>query len=104
MVRLRSVEQTLPQLHLRLLGNGMPALTPARGLMMAESAAVCFEDRLHSTGVLLKVVGISDTSFSVEWDGVTDVQRNCYNDFDEATEHGAYGIAILLVREITGKK
>ena len=98
------MEQNLPYLHLRLLGNGMPALTPARGIMMAESAAVCFEDRTHTSGVSIRVVGIAEKIFSVQWDAVTDVQRRCYNDLDEATEHGAYGIAILLVREITGKK
>src|SRR5262245_37843001 len=82
----------------------MTALTPARGAMMAECAAVVFEDRTHHSGVLLNIAGISDQAISIEWDAVTDTQRRCYNDLDEATEHGAYGVAILIVREITGKK
>jgi hypothetical protein len=36
---------------LSLLGNGMPGLTPACGMMLAESAAVCLEDRDHQVGV-----------------------------------------------------
>lgn len=71
---------------------------------MAESAAVCLEDCSHSSGVSIKVVGIADRTFSISWDAVTDVQRRCYNDLDEATEEGAYGLAILLVKEITRKK
>ena len=71
---------------------------------MAECASVCFEDRSHEAGVSLIVAGIADTVFSVEWDKVTDVHRRSYNDLDEATEHGAYGVAIILLREITGKK
>jgi hypothetical protein len=42
--------------------------------------------------------------FSIHWDTVTDVQRRCYNDLQEATEDGACGVAILLIREIIGKK
>ena len=91
-------------IHLRHLRNGMPALTPVRGAMMAECASVCFEDRSHTAGVSLRVVGIVNAVFSVLWETVTDVQRRTYNDLEEATEHGAYGVAITLLREITGKK
>ena len=82
----------------------MPALTPAKGTTMAESAAVCFEDQSHASGVSIRVIGIADQQYSIGWDSVTDVQRRCYDDLQDATEDGAYGIAILLVREITGKK
>ena len=93
-----------PKLHLRQLSKGMPALTPARGTMMAECASVCFENRAHAPGVLLRVVGIANAEFSVLWKTVSDVQRRAYNDLEEATEHGVYGVAIILLREITGKK
>lgn len=71
---------------------------------MAECASVCFEDRSHTAGVSIKVVGLANTEFAVLWETVTDVQRRTYNDLVEATEHGAYGVAIILLREITGKK
>jgi len=98
------VASNLPLLHLRVLGTGMPALTPVRGLMMAEAAAVCFEDRSHASGVKVAVIGDEQRTFAIGWDAVTQVQRNSYADLDEAAEHGAYGVAILLVREMTGKK
>ena len=72
--------------------------------MMAHCASVCFEDRAHTTGVSLKVVGSANTEFAVLWETVTEVQRRTYNDLEEATEHGAYGVALILLREITGKK
>jgi hypothetical protein len=43
------------------------------------------------------------TVFQLEWPSVDDQQRRCYNDLQEATERGAYGVAILVVREVTGK-
>jgi hypothetical protein len=38
----------------------------------------------------------------MEWPSVDDQARRCYNDFQEATERGAYGIAILIVYDLTG--
>jgi hypothetical protein len=98
-----NVENGLPQFHLRDLGNGMAGLTSACGTMMAECAAVCFEDRSHSPGVSLKVRGIVAKHFSVHWQAVTEDQQRCYNDLPWATEMGAYAVAILVVKELTGK-
>lgn len=85
------------------LGNGMPGLTNACGVMLAESAAICLEDRNHQTGVELPIRGLKADAFRLEWTAVDDQQRRCYNDLQEATEWGACCIAILLVRELTGK-
>jgi hypothetical protein len=71
--------------------------------MLAESAAVCLEDRSHQVGVQINLLGMQATVFKLEWPSVDDQQRRCYNDLQEATERGAYGVAILVVREITGK-
>ena len=57
---------------------------------------VCFEDRSHETGVSLGITGVTNTEFSVIWETVTDVQRTTYNDLEEGTEHGAYGVAIIV--------
>lgn len=81
----------------------MPGLTPACGTTLAESAAVCLEDRSHHVGVQINLLGMRATVFQLEWPSVDDQQRRCYNDLQEATERGAYGVAILVVREVTGK-
>ena len=70
----RTVEQET-SLALRLLGIGMAGLTPARGMAMAEPAAVCLENRRHSTGVSIAVAGISERSIAIRWDEVTAARR-----------------------------
>ena len=37
------------------------------------------------------------------WRPVDDQQRRCYADMQEATEWGAYAVAILVVKEVTAK-
>jgi len=85
------------------LGEGMPGLTTASGVMLAESAAVCLENREHRTGVQLNLTGMQLHTFRLEWFAVDEQQRRCYNDLQEATERGAYCVAILLVKELTGE-
>ena len=96
--------EALPQLKLHDLGSGMPGLTAFCGGLLAESAAVCFEDRAHSPGVIIGVRCIEAKQFAVHWPAVTDQQRRSYNDLQWATEMGAYGVAILIVKAVTGKK
>jgi hypothetical protein len=90
-------------LALVCLGDGLPALTPAFGRSMAEAAALCLEEEGHRDSALLLVTGSYAETFVVTWPEVTDQVRACYNDPEEATEHGACGIAILLVGELVGQ-
>jgi hypothetical protein len=90
-------------INLAALSDGMPGLTPACGTSLAESAAVCLEDRQHEVGATLRLSGMKTAVFRIEWPPVDERQRLCYNDIQEATERGAYGVAILMVREVTGK-
>jgi hypothetical protein len=81
----------------------MPRLTPNCGISLAESAAVCLENREHQTGVTFHLFGLTTEQFPIEWRPADEQSRRCYADLQEATERGAYGIAILLIRDITGK-
>jgi len=90
-------------MSLAALAEGMPGLTAASGQMLAEAAAVCLEDRQHQTGVCLPRVGLMIEDMHVEWLPVDDQNRRCYADMQEATERGACGVAILVVKEVTGK-
>jgi len=81
----------------------MPGLTSACGTMLAQSAAVCLEERDHKNGVQLQVEGMKSDAFQLEWPAVNGQQERTYNDLQEATENGACCIAILLLRELTGK-
>lgn len=90
-------------MNLAELCDGMPGLTKASGTMLAESAAVCLESQAHQPGVQLIMTGLKSDLLSLEWLAVDDQQRRCYRDMQEATERGAYGVAILVVRELTGR-
>lgn len=89
-------------LNLRSLGNGRPGITPAWGTVLAEAATVCLEDQLHQVGVRLAVRGSEKLTCALHWRNGDSQMRLCYNDSGYATEHGAYGIAILLAELITG--
>jgi len=90
-------------LHLGALRNGMPGLSPVSGGMLAEAAAVCLEDRNHKARALLEGTGLMNESRFVEWDPTDERCRRSHADMQEATEHGACGVAILITHEFTGK-
>jgi hypothetical protein len=89
-------------IDLSSLADGMPGLTEACGKSLAEAAAVCLQDRDHKPGVSLMLTGLKNQAHALIWGAVTDQQRRCYNDLYEATELGASGVAILVVKELTG--
>jgi hypothetical protein len=102
--RAKKAEAPKPKksMSLTALAIGMPGLTPASGKMLAEAAAVCLEDRQHQPGVKFPQAGLVAEDFHVEWPAVDDQCRRCYADMQEATERGACGVAILVVKEATG--
>ncbi len=89
-------------MSLAALAAGMPGLTAASGQTLAEAAAVCLESRKHQTGVRLPRAGMMREDLHVEWQPVDEQNRRCYADIQEATERGACGVAILVVKEATG--
>lgn len=68
---------------------------------MADAAAVCLADQGHGTEISLRVVGEFRATNLLHRAAVTDRMQSTY-DPDEATEFGAYGIAILVMRDQTG--
>ncbi|KWT95091.1 hypothetical protein [Candidatus Magnetominusculus xianensis] len=92
----------MKNLDLSDLGKGeIPALTRHFGSILAECAAVCLEEQGNYTGVGLKVEGDYEELFKLTLPEVTQQMRNCYNDREVATEHGAYGVAIMLILSLT---
>jgi len=83
------------------LSEGLPGITPTYGEMLAEAGAVCFDDQKHKNGVELQVQGTFKTKYQVFWQPVTDKMLRCYNDEERATELGAYGVALLLILDLT---
>jgi hypothetical protein len=88
-----------------VLGNltrGAPGLTPEYGACLAQAATVALEERGHRSGVMMGVSeGATSRRLAVVWDAATEQMRLAWADPDVTTEHGGYGIAILLVHALT---
>ena len=91
----------LERLDLAKLGDGLPAITPAYGQSLAEAGAVCLESQGHEVGVDIAVEGDFTARFNIHWGAVTDQMRRCWKDAEYATEQAAYGIAFLIVQQLT---
>lgn len=89
-------------LDLNDLSNGFPAITPSFGMALAEAGGVCLESQGHAQGVQLSVRGYSYKNYSLTWPTITEQTRRCWNDREIATEHGAVGVAVLLVKKEIG--
>jgi hypothetical protein len=71
--------------------------------MMAQAAVVCLDRQAHTDHVPLVIDGAFTATFSLSWsEGITEAKRRFWNDLDEATQQGAYAVAILLIRALTG--
>lgn len=79
-----------------------PGLSAGRRSFMGECAAMCLNLR-HRSGVKLIVNGEHSTEFALNWNDLSNQHLQSLRDLQEATEHGACGLAILVVTEITGK-
>jgi hypothetical protein len=88
-------------LNLQTLNQGLPAITPAFGAAIAEAGAICLTDEAHEPGVVLEVQGEFSTQFQLDWQPVTEQARRCWNDEEYTTEQAAYGIAFLLILQLT---
>jgi hypothetical protein len=91
----------LPVLNLQSLNQGLPAITPAFGTAISEAGAICLTDEAHQPGVVINVEGEFSSTFKLEWQPVTEQIRRCWNDEEYTTEQAAYGIAFLLILQLT---
>ncbi len=91
-------------LDLATLGEepGMPGLTRTAGAFLAEAAAVCFERCGHHEEFDLLVRGWTSLSCRLRRPSVGPQTIRAHADLQEATEHGACAVAILVTRKITG--
>lgn len=84
------------------LQHGQPGLTTEAGAFLAQAGAVCLESHGHLSGRLLVVTGaLGKFTEELIWKPATAQARRTWNDLQEATEYGAVGIAILLIRQRT---
>lgn len=89
-------------LDLARLAAGVHRLSSAWGTVLAEAARVCLGDQQHPSPVELEVDGSFDEPFALRWEPATDELRRTHGDAEVATEHGAYGVALLVLPALTG--
>jgi len=81
----------------------MPGITPDIGSVLAQAATICFEGEHHVSGVCLLVEGDFHHGFVVEWSTLSNPEQaiRAWADVQVTTEHGACGVAALLVTKLT---
>lgn len=91
----------MDELDLRVLGSGMPGITPELGETFVQAASVCLEDEGHRCGSGMGIDGDFQRTYRLNWPPTTSQMHRSWADPNEATEHGACGIACLLVVTLT---
>ena len=91
-------------IELESLASGRPGLSSSRGAACAEAAKVCLEHNRHAPGVtlLLRTDVTAPPNCLLTWRAGTPQLRRSWADLQEATEHGAYGVAALLLENLLG--
>jgi hypothetical protein len=90
-------------LTLDSLVQGFPHIPSEGGAMMAQAAMICLDHQAHAPSIRLVVDGDFTATFALSWsEEVTEPKRRFWNDLDEAVQQGAYAVAILLIRALTG--
>jgi hypothetical protein len=88
-------------LQLNRLATGNPGITAAYGESMAEAASVCLDDRGHASGIGMTVSGDYSGRFVISFSTPTPQMKRTWAHEEHATEQGAYGLAALIVEDLT---
>jgi hypothetical protein len=83
------------------LKNGRLGISAVYGSFLAEAASHCLQCNDHVNPVLLSVTGDVCMPGSLKWRDVTERDEGTWADLQEATEYGAYGMAIIVVLRLT---
>lgn len=84
------------------LDKGTPGIDSDWGACLRHCAAICLEFNDHSSPVRLLVDGEFSRRIALHWSKATDQQKRNWADLQDATENGACGVAILLIKKLTG--
>jgi hypothetical protein len=105
--RAKSAGTPQPLLLSSLRNLKMPGLTADQGGVMAQSGSVCLDEQGHeitSTLTVEDVRGVFASPLALRRLPVTDTFKNAYGLATSATDHGACGVALLLIVRFTDLK
>lgn len=102
---MKDLTQSNTHLDLGILEDGVaPGLTSSVGKGLAEAASVCLAENNHDPGATtLSVSGDIVRSLQMKWEQPSSQTLNAHYDLQDATEEGACGIAIALMRCVRGQ-
>jgi hypothetical protein len=89
-------------LNFASLTKGDVGISAAYGSFLAEAASYCLHLKKHANPVRLGLSGDYRSSGTLQWQSVAQSHLKTYGDVQEATEYGAYGIAIVVALYLTG--
>ncbi len=94
------VNDTRLTLSFETLKKGQLGISAVYGSFLAEAASHCLGWNNHENPVPLDITGDVFTPASLKWNDVNE-QKGTWTDLQEATEYGAYGIAIIVALLLT---
>jgi len=94
--------ERIDTLELTVLEKGLPGVSPVIGKFLAEAIIAAMFEQNHGSGVEIEVKGVANKKFTVFWSQLHTPQfAASWSDPDDSTEHGACGIAMLLILKLT---
>jgi hypothetical protein len=84
------------------LRQGEFGISSAYGVFLAEAASHCLKLKKHDDPALLHVNGHIRVSGSLQWNDTSENLDSTYADLQEATEYGAFGVALVVAVKLTG--
>jgi hypothetical protein len=83
------------------LKNGRLGISAVYGAFLAEAASHCLQCNHHEDPVFLYITGDVCMACNLKWSEVTERNAGTWADLQEATEYGAYGLAIIVALPLT---
>ena len=88
-------------LNFEALRNGQLGISSVYGSFLAEAASHCLLRNNHLNPVLLDITGDTCASSNLKWCETSEHRDETWADLQEATEYGAYGVAIVVALSFT---
>jgi hypothetical protein len=94
-----------PVLHTSDLSQNLPerpGWSVTFGTTCKEAISVCLEDQNHTSPIDFSISGIQTSPITIHWEPPDPITRRFNADREVATEYAAYGIAALVMPQLTG--
>jgi hypothetical protein len=95
------MKESVLTLNFAALMKGQLGISSVYGSFLAEAASHCLLRNNHVNPVLLDITGDTCALSSLKWCATSELGEETWADVQEATEYGAYGVAIVVALTLT---